>query len=329
MCQNAHIARLQAVGFARETTAGTLSGGTKYRLPKESGIMKPVVEQVDDKSWYGVIEWAYDSQVVRETTAMDLAGIVRDNAIGILLKSTFGSETSTAKTTPNTTVFDHVFTVLQSNNHPSLSCWSYDPVGTFTSTYCMIEELKISASANDYVKFSTKLVGQKMASASTPTVWYASDNAFMARHISLFVADTELWLDSATAMKLNSVEFTVNKNVTQTWIWITPDCFLNQQFVCSGSFEALFINNTDWLALVQGASEKFFRIQIKNTDTTIWSNANPELSFTFSKVVFNTWDKSDANDSIVMQTVGFTSNFNNGSWYSVKAKLTNLQSAVY
>ena len=76
-----------------------------------------------------------------------------------------------------------------------------------------------------------------------------------------------------------------------------------QNFVVSGSFEAIFVNNSDWLALVQGATEKFFRIQIKNTDVTIGSSANPELSFTFAKAVFNEWDKTSDNNAIVTQTV--------------------------
>lgn len=291
--------------------------------------MKPVVEHVTDESWYGVIESSYDSQAVRETTETNLEGVVRDIAFGILLKAAFGTEASVAKSAPNGAVYDHTFTVLQSNNHPSLSIWAYDPVATFTSTYNMIEELKVSASANDYVKFNVNLKGKKQTSASTPSVSYTADNAFLARHVELYVATSEAGLDVASALKLNSFELTINKNITMTGIALEPDCFLNQNLIVSGSFETDYINTTDWLDLVKGSTEKFFRIKITNSDVTIGSSANPELSFTFAKAVFNSWDQSDDNDAIVKQTVWFIANFNNTDGFSVKAKLTNTQSAVY
>ena len=89
------------------------------------------------------------------------------------------------------------------------------------------------------------------------------------------------------------------------------------------------MNESDWLTLVKAATEKYFRIKILNSDVTIGSTANPELSFTFAKVVFSEWDKSSDNNAIVTQTVGFVANFNNTAGFSTKAKLTNTQSAVY
>ena len=330
MCTNAHIARLQAVALAKETTSWTLSAWTKFRIPKESGVMKPIIESVTDTSGYWVIETNYDSQVSRETSQLNLKWIVDYTNIWLLLKATFWSETSTAKSAPNATVYDHLFTVLNSNNHPSLSAWWYDPVGTFTSTFNMVQSLKLTASMSEYVKFEVNLVGKKMTTASTPTVWYTSWNhQFLWRHVLLYTADTEVGLDSATAIKLNSFELNIEKNIEMTWIWLEPDCFVNQNFVVSGNLEALFTDNTTWLDLVRWANEKFFRIKILNTDATIWSTANPALEFTFAKAVFNEWDKSDDNDSIVTQTVWFIWHFNNTAGYSVKSKLTNLQTAVY
>lgn len=328
-CTNAHIGRAQAIGIAKESTSWTLSAWTKFWLPKEGWIMKPVVETVKDQGGYWVIESDYDSQVAREITETDLNGIVDNVSIGILLKATFGTEASVAKWSPNGAVYDHTFTVLQTNNHPSLSIWAYDPVGTYTSTYNMVKELKITANMWEYVKFDVQMVWKKMVSASTPTVGYASNSQFLARHVKLYVATSEAWLDSADPIQLNSIEFTINKNVEMTGIDLEPDCFLNQNFVISGSLESVFVNNTDWLALTQGATEKFFRIKILNTDVTIGSTANPELSFTFAKAVFTEWDKSDDNDTIVTQTVWFVGHFNNTDGFSVKAKLSNTQSAVY
>lgn len=331
MCTNAHIGRLQAVALAKETTSWTLSAWTKFRIPKEAGVMKPIIESVTDTSWYGVIETNYDSQVSRETSQLNLKWIVDYTNIWLLLKATFWSETSTAKTSPNTAVYDHVFTVLNSsNNHPSLSARWYDPVWTYTTTFNMVQSLKLTATMSEYVKFEVNLVGKKMTSASTPTVWYTSNNyQFLWRHVLLYVADTEANLDTATVIKLNSFELNIEKNIEMTGIGLEPDCFVNQNFVVSGNLEALFTDNTTWLDLVRWATERFFRIKILNSDVTIWSTSNPALEFTFAKAVFNEWDKSDDNDNIVTQTVWFIWHFNNTAWYSVKSKLTNLQTAVY
>ena len=114
-----------------------------------------------------------------------------------------------------------------------------------------------------------------------------------------------------------------------TGVGLEPDCIMNQNFVVSGSFEAKFVNESDWLDLVKAATEKYFRIKITNSNVTIGSTANPELSFTFAKAVFSEWDKTSDNDTLVTQTVGFIANFNNTAAFSVKGKLTNTQSAVY
>lgn len=329
-CTNAHIGRLQAVALIKEAVAsGTLWVGTKYRMQKEWGIMKPKVELVKDASGYWVIESDYDSQVVRETSETNLNWIISQTTIWILLKAALWLEASVAKSAPNATVYDHTFTVMQTNQHPSLSVLAYDPVWTYYTVYNMVKTLKITAKMWDYVKYDTTLIWKKITTTSTPTVWYTADNQFLARHVKLYTATTEVWLDSATAIDLNSFEFTIEKNIMMTGIWLEPDCILNQNFVVSWSLESIFTNNTDWLALTQWATEKFFRIEIINTDVTIWTSANPTLSFTFAKAVFSDWDKSDDNDAIITQTVWFVWHFDNTSWFGMKAKLTNVQSAVY
>ena len=329
-CTNAHVASMQSIALAREAVAsGTLSVATKYRMQKEWGIMKPVVKLVQDKSWYWVIEQDYDSQVVRETSQTNLNWVISHVTMWIILIALYWSEASVAKSSPNTSVYDHTFTVLESNNHPSLSIRATDPVWSYTTVYNMLNTLKISAKEWDYVKCDVQFVGKKITSASTPTVWYTTDYQFLARHCSLYIDTSEAGLDSATALWLDWFEINFAKNVVEKWIGLEPDCFLNQWFVCTGKIDSVYINNTDWLALTQWATEKFMRIKALNTDVTLWTSANPELSFTFAKVVFTEWDKSDDNASIVTQTVWFTAHFNNTVWFSSKAKLTNLQSATY
>lgn len=328
-CTNAHIWRAQAIAIAIESTSWTLSWGTKYWMPKEWGIQKPILEFAKDESWYWVIESDYDSQVVSETSKTEFPWLVRDISFWALLKAVFWSETSTAKGSPNTSVYDHVFTVLNTNNHPSLSVWAYDPVGTYSTVYNMVDSIKVSWDKWDFVKFNVSLLWKKLTSQSTPTVSYTTENNFLARHVNLYIATSEGWLDSATALPLENFELNINKNVTMTWIGLEPDCLLNQNFVVSWSFTSLYLNNTDWLALAQWATEKFFRISIVNSDVTIWTSANPTLNFTFAKAIFDEWDKSSNNNEIVKQTVWFVWHFNNTAGFSVKAKLSNTQSATY
>lgn len=124
------------------------------------------------------------------------------------------------------------------------------------------------------------------------------------------------------------MNFTINKNLEMLGIGITPDCIVNQNLVISGSLEAIYTNQ-EWYDLVINSTKKFFEITIDNTDVTIGTAANPKLVFTFAKVSFDEFTRSDDLNAIIKQTINFIGLFNNAEGYSVKAVLTNTVAGAY
>lgn len=49
MSATAHIGRKQSLGMGKESASGTSVAAT-YRIPKSSGVLKPVITNIEDDS---------------------------------------------------------------------------------------------------------------------------------------------------------------------------------------------------------------------------------------------------------------------------------------
>ena len=316
---NEHIARLQSVGIGKETTAWTKVSAADW-LPKSSGILTPVIETVRDTAWYGVIDEVNDVQPTREHSEINLEGSVTDESIGYFLLGALWT-VSTTGSWPYT----HAFTRANTNNHQSFSVWGTDPVGSFSSAYCMVESLNISVASGELVNYTVNLKGKKLVSESTPSVSYASQNIFRATDCNVYFADSEGWLSGASAVDIENINISIEKNLyihqaTSAGVDITS--IHNQSFMVTGDFEALFTSST-YEDYVRNGTKKFMKIELINTDVTLSGGGNPTLSFTFGNAAFENWSKTSDNNAIVRQTIGFVGAFNSDEWFSVKATLIN------
>ena len=281
--------------------------------------MKPIIVKAKDTSSYGRIEEAYDSQKVKETTELQIDGIVRDKTIGLLMLAVFG-----ALNTSGSTIYTHAFTLANTNTHTTFSLWGVTSVATYSSTYAMLDELTLTCEAGDYVKYSAMFKGKKMVSDTPPAVSFLTDNEFLGKHVTLKFADTEGGLAGATAVEVERVELTINKNLLDFQALGSDDIdsIYNQQFTIAGNFEAVFENET-FLDYVLDDSKKFMLLSIINTDVDYDSADYPTITFTFGKVSFDEWDKSTDNNGIVKQTIGFEAQFNNAEGYLIEGSLQN------
>lgn len=314
----AHVGRLQAVGIWPETTAGTKVSAAHWP-PKVSGVVKPMVESIRDTSGYGVIDEVYNSDVIKEMTVFPLSGNLSDQFAGYLLFAALG-----AKWVSGAWPYTHTFTRLNSNSHKTFTLWGYDPVGTISSAYAMLNDLEINAAVGEYVTFSANFTGKKAVSESTPTPSYAAENFFRARDCTVKFADSEAGLSGATAVELTRVKLTINKNLyVHHVLWsVDVDSIYNQQFTVTGDMELLWEADT-YLALARANTAKFMSISLVNTDVTLSWGWNPTVTLTLGKVKFEEWDITDDNNGIVKQTVGFVGAFNNTEGYTIKASLIN------
>ena len=87
-----YIGRLSAIGLGVEATRWTAVAPAVW-IAKESGVLNPSIESATDESWYGVIDWVYDSYTTKNSSNSTIQGIARDNTIWYLLLWALGKYT--------------------------------------------------------------------------------------------------------------------------------------------------------------------------------------------------------------------------------------------
>lgn len=80
----AKIGRLWAIGLGIESTRWTQVPAQVW-IGKESGSLNPNIESATDSSWYGVIDAVADSFTTKNSSTLNLQGIVKDDSIGYLM----------------------------------------------------------------------------------------------------------------------------------------------------------------------------------------------------------------------------------------------------
>lgn len=145
-------------------------------------------EVVNDESSLGVIADAVDSYVTKRWAEGNIEGNVNVNNFGYAMLSAFGSVSSAE--TVGTGAYQHDFSVLESNEHPTLTIGVDDPVeGDLAFAGAMLESLEVSAEVGGFVTFTASYKSKKEASA-THTVVYTTDYTLLARHCGIKLADT-------------------------------------------------------------------------------------------------------------------------------------------
>ena len=77
------------------------------------------------------------------------------------------------------------------------------------------------------------------------------------------------------------------------------------------------------------STKKAMRLVLINTDETIGSSTNPELDLELSRVSFQDWKDTEDNNALVMQTIGFTAEFDADAAYTGLAILVNDKTTAY
>jgi hypothetical protein len=122
------IGRPVQVGVAKETTRGTAIASAAYWSPWNDLTLDEKKEFAVDAQSYGVIE---DSVQLTQTKAWaqgSLSGNILDQSFGLILYSMFGTLTSHAAHSGETTVFDNIFNVQEGAQHQSLTLFLHDPL---------------------------------------------------------------------------------------------------------------------------------------------------------------------------------------------------------
>lgn len=319
------IGRLADVGIAKEASRGTAESAATYWLPKLSLTLDDGIEQAIDESSYGIIEDSVDAKVVGKFATGEIEGNIGDQSFGLLLLAALGQVSTGAA--QQTVVYPHTFTVLQSAQHPALTLFLDDPNQDYKFALGMVETLEIEAMLGQYARYRASFRSKKGETA-TLSPSYTAENQFLPQHMSVKYADDEDDLASGTAVNVRSFKLTINKNPEDDRKLGSVDQadILNKQFAVEGSIEMVF-DAVTFHGFMVGDTAKALRLEMTNTDVTIGSSLNPQLTIDLAKAKVSAFEKSYENDSIVIATVNFKAFYSVAESEMITAVLTNLASS--
>ena len=236
-----------------------------------------------------------------------------------VVSGTFGNAetvtggTSTATGTTGTleapaSVGAHVFKRLNDNTHPSYTFYGSDPVGDDRAAYCMLDNMDIDGVVGDFLKFNSVWMGKKLTSTSTQVPVYTEQVSFLPKFGTFKDANTVDLIFSATAVKIERFKLSIQKNLVgyQAFGDVDFSSFHNQHFAVTGEIDLLYDAET-WRDYMLDSTERAIRMEFKNTDTPniIGVAENPTFVLELPKAFLTEWSRSEDNNGLVKQTIGF------------------------
>ena len=319
------IWRLQNIWLGKEVTAWIQVVPTIW-MPKVTGEITPIVEKAIEDSSYWIIDERSNSYVTKKMSEIVLSWNARDLTIWHLLLWAFWSVSSVVKGW-ETIVYEHSFSRANNNNHQSFSLWLQDENVTEAISFSMLDTLDINVEAGWFVTYDASFKWRAITSWSSQTPSYVSENEFIAPYTKIYFADDLAGLDSANETKLLRVKLSIIKNLIDiAKNWTTEVDLHNQQFGISGDFDAVFEDATFRDYLLNG-TKKAMRIEIINTNTSIWVGSNPTLTIDIAQVSFDEWSRNSDNNWIINETVWFVWEYSLSDSKMITAKLTNTQAS--
>lgn len=325
------IGRKFNVGIGKESTRGTAVAAS-YWLPKMECAVEDKINFVMDENSIGVIEDANTQDITGKYSEGSVAGRITDSGFGLILLASLGSETAT--TLVQTGVYDHVFGVLESAQHPSLTVAVSEPNAATSSALryalSMIDSLDIEFEINKYCNYKFGFRGNTAATA-TNTPSYTAENPFLPQHGVVKFASSLAGLGAASAINLRKCILSIKKNIEEDWTIgsVAAAERLNKQFQIEGSIEIVYADRSYIDTIMLGDLAKAMRIQAVNTAVTIGASANPTLTIDLAKVKLTEVARNNANAEITLQTIKFKAYYSLSDTSMITATLRNTVTSAY
>ena len=317
------IGRQIEAGLSVEGTRNTAESTVSKWVKNVTADIITQTEKIQDDNTRGRLETHEGGRVVQKWHEGTLEGVLHADAIGYLMTNIYGDVTST---TVAGSVHSHAFTLDQTIEHPTLTVFMHDAdVNKVKLNGAVLSSLEVSATVDDYVRFNSNIIAlDKVTDATTPT--YSTEYDFIGKDVSIKVADTELGLASATALKA--------KNATITWEvenirnhilgQYTADSNYNANFGLSVSITKDYEDNT-FKELFEGDDYKYVQIHIEG-DANIGGGNKPSMTILLNKGQVTEWSRSGGSDESVTEEFTFMGFYNNTDGQSSEVTLQNLTS---
>jgi len=321
------IGRLMQFGIAKETVRGTPEAGAAYWIPFSELDFNEKFTLVNDEQSRGIIEDAVGQSKVKEWSEGSVKAPIGDKHFALILNSVLGALSTGANADPSNQVKDHTITVAQNSQHQALSLFIDDPLSgqDYKHGNGMIPSLEINYELNKFLDYSLNLKAKKgLVAALTPSA--TAENRFLPQHVVFKLAATYAGLGAASAMNIRSMSIKFEQNIEDDNVLgsVAPGDFLNKQFAVTGTLEALWQNETDYKQAALLTTAKAMRIDLKNTDVTIGTAANPEVRIDLAKVIFKEITRPVKTNDLVRQTLSFKASYSISDALMVSALVTNL-----
>lgn len=324
------IGRLFQLGIAKETTRGTAETAATFWIPWSEISLDEKDTKILDEQTRGVIEDSVGMSIVKQWAEGTLKAPIGDKHFGLILLAAFGLVTTTDNPDVDPSVKDHTFSVQQNAQHQSLTLFADDPIGgqDYTHALGVLTQLEISYELGKFLEYTAQLKAKKGAAAIlTPAT--TTENRFLPQHLTFKTASNLAGLGTAAATKIRSLTLRIIKNIEDDDVLgsISPNDFLNKQLAIEGTLEAIFQNESDFKNDFLSGTSKAMRLDLKNTDVTIGTAANPQLTIDLAKVTFTELTRAIRLNDVVLQTVAFKAHYSTGDSKIGDFKLTNTQAA--
>lgn len=319
------LGRLADIGIAKEAVRGTAETTATFWIPKLSLTLDDGIEQVVDESSVGVIEDSPNASVVGKFAMGEIEGNIGDKSFGLLLLAALGTVSTSGPS--QTTVYTHAFSVQQDAQHDSLTLFLDDSNQDYKYALAVLDTLEITAAIGQFAKYKAAF-RSKVGGTATLTPSYTAENTFLPQHGTLGYASDLSGLGSATAVPIRSIKLTIQNNVEDDRKLgsLDPADILNRQFAIEGQVELVYNDNTFKTEMLADTA-KALRIRLTNSDVTIGSSLNPQLTIDLAKVKFSEFSKNYENNDIVVATVSFKGHYSLSDSKMVAIELINTQAS--
>lgn len=301
------VGREIELGIATEASRGVAETTADKWMRKVTANVVERATHAQDDTTRGRLEDGEGRRKVQSHIEGEVEGILHADLLGYFLSNIYGVVVTS---TVSGSVKSHAFSLGQNIQHPSLTLFAKDgAVQQSTFANAMINTLEINATQDDFVRFTANFIASVGAgNADSPS--YDTEYDFVARDITVKVADTEAGLSGASAQKIKDLSVTFDQGLIRDHVVgaYTPDDIYNAKLMISGQFTKNFDDET-FKDLYLGNSAKYMSITIQG-EADIGAGNNPTITIVLNKVQIMDWNRAGAPNELVTETVQFQAFFN-------------------
>lgn len=321
------------IGIAKETSRGTAKTTATYWLAVDDWEMAERYQNAVDTQQYGLIEDSLSQTRVKNWSEGQIKFPISGTSSAVLFLSLFGTDTP-ALHSGETSIYDHVLSVQQSVQHQSITFFVHDPIATasgvtadYTHANTVVHKIEIDYSLGNFVMGTATIKGQTGSAAAV--VFSPSqtvEDRFVPQYLTFKLASTLAGLGAATAIKIKSANITLDAGDEDDDVLgqTAPRDFLNKEFSCEGTIEAIWQNESDFRAAAIANTPQAMRLDLINSDVTFGvASSHPEFKLDFARVYFTEFSRPIAIHDVVYQTIKFKAAYSVSDAQMVKATFTN------